>query len=157
MYATHRPVCTTKCPAEGRPHSAALVQKTPPAAQYSHRRVSRCCSTTRLKFQDIKCRIANDDNPRSAVLSSVLQENSLSISTQHSLSRDANGFSDSQEIPHNLWKPKVRHRVNRKPPQVPVPSEMNAVPYCKEIKVIIRNCSFSFGTYCTVSSLRVCS
>jgi len=47
-------------------------------------------------------------------------------------SSEANRFSAGQEIPHNLWYPKVYHRIHKCPPPVPILSQINpfhALPF----------------------------
>jgi len=39
---------------------------------------------------------------------------------EQSPSWEANRFADSQEIPRILWSPKVRYRVYKNPPTVPI-------------------------------------
>ena len=41
------------------------------------------------------------------------------------LLKEPTGFSASQEIPHILWSPKVRHSINKCPPPVPIQSQLN--------------------------------
>ena len=52
---------------------------------------------------------------------------SLAHSMQHSPSWEANRFSTSQEIPHNLCNPKVHYRIFKSPPSLPIMSHINPV------------------------------
>ena len=49
----------------------------------------------------------------------------LTYSMQQSPSWEANRFSASQEIPCNLLDPKVYYRVYKRPPPVPILSQIN--------------------------------
>ena len=51
----------------------------------------------------------------------------FTYSMKQSTSWEANRFSASQEIPCNLWKPKVHYRVYKCPPPVPTLSQINPV------------------------------
>jgi hypothetical protein len=44
----------------------------------------------------------------------------LTYSMEQSLSREANWFSASQEIPRILWNPKVHYHLYKCPPPVPI-------------------------------------
>jgi hypothetical protein len=64
----------------------------------------------------------------------------LSYSMEQSPSWEANRFSDSQEIPHILWNPKVHYCIHKCLPPVPILSQLNPVqtPTSYFLKVEIR-------------------
>ena len=52
----------------------------------------------------------------------------LTYSMEQSPSWEANKFSASQEIPRILWNPIVHYRTHRRPPPVPILSQLHPVP-----------------------------
>ena len=58
---------------------------------------------------------------------------------EHSLSREANRFSASQEIPCILWNPKVHYRSHKCSSPVPILSQLDPVhvPTSNFLKIII--------------------
>ena len=46
---------------------------------------------------------------------------------EQSLSWEANRFSASKEIPHILWNPKIRYRIHKSTPPVPILSHIEPV------------------------------
>jgi len=51
----------------------------------------------------------------------------LTYSTQHSPSWEANWFIAIQEIPRNLWNPKIHCRIHKGPPAFPILSQNSPV------------------------------
>jgi hypothetical protein len=47
---------------------------------------------------------------------------------EHSPSWEANRFAASQEIPHNLWNPKVHYLIHKWPPPVSWASSIQSIP-----------------------------
>ena len=51
----------------------------------------------------------------------------ITYSMEQSPSWEAIRFSASQEVPHNLWNPKVYYRIHKCPPPVPILSQFDSV------------------------------
>ena len=60
-------------------------------------------------------------------LHTYLLTHSLTHFIQHSPSWEANRFAASQEIPRILWNPKVHYRTHKRPPPVPILSQIDPV------------------------------
>ena len=52
----------------------------------------------------------------------------LTHSMEQSPSWEANWFAANQEIPRILWNPKVHYRTHKRPPPVPILSQLHTVP-----------------------------
>jgi hypothetical protein len=70
------------------------------------------------------------------------------------------GFAANQEIPRILWNPKVHHRTHKRPPPVPILSQLHPVPTTSShflkihLNIILPSTSWNLST--TSPFMRFC-
>ena len=78
-----------------------------------------CCNTLYVFFEWYLC---NRENGLHVSLTYLL------TSWSRVLLEKLTGFAANQEIPHTFWNPKVHYHTHKRPPPVPILSQLHPVP-----------------------------